>query len=69
MRPDAAALSRSARTFIVASLWLGTLVSAGCGQKGPLFLPDSEPTVVETPTPQPGTPPASEETKKKEEPR
>ena len=45
------------------------LASASCGQKGPLFLPDSEGTVVQPPAPAPATEPASEETKKKEEPR
>lgn len=45
------------------------LVVAGCGQKGPLYLPDRETTVVQPPVPAPGTEPASEETKKKEEPR
>jgi predicted small lipoprotein YifL len=45
------------------------LVAVGCGQKGPLFLPDREPTVVQQPAPPAGTEPASEETKKKEEPR
>ena len=45
------------------------LAVAGCGQKGPLFLPDRDTTVVQPPAPHPGTEPASEETKKKEEPR
>jgi predicted small lipoprotein YifL len=44
-----------------------TLASASCGQKGPLFLPDEESTVVEPPAPAAESP--SEETKKKEEPR
>jgi predicted small lipoprotein YifL len=45
------------------------LVVAGCGQKGPLYLPDRETTVVQPPAPAPGTGSGSEETKKKEEPR
>ena len=45
------------------------LAAAGCGQKGPLFLPDRETEAVEPPAPAPATEPANEETKKKEEPR
>ena len=43
-------------------------LAAGCGQKGPLFLPDRDVTEV-PPAPAPASEPTSEETKKKEEPR
>jgi predicted small lipoprotein YifL len=36
---------------IVASLMLSTLVLAGCGQKGPLFLP-GDPSTIRSTTPQ-----------------
>ena len=52
---------------------IGTLVALGfaaaaCGQKGPLFLPEDRGT-TEVQAPAPASEPASEETKKKEEPR
>jgi predicted small lipoprotein YifL len=55
------------------ALRVGMLVALGfaaaaCGQKGPLFLPeDREATEVQAPAP--ANEPATEETKKKEEPR
>ncbi|HSC05556.1 MAG TPA: lipoprotein [Steroidobacteraceae bacterium] len=58
-----------------AALRVGMLVALGfaaaaCGQKGPLFLPeDRETTEVQAPAPAPANKPATEETKKKEEPR
>ena len=45
------------------------LAVSGCGQKGPLFIPDHETETVEPAAPAAGTEPAREETKKKEEPR
>jgi predicted small lipoprotein YifL len=40
-----------------AVLCLGLLLLSGCGQKGPLYLPDRNPSVVTTPAAQ-STPPA-----------
>jgi len=43
-------------------LWVATvaLVAGGCGQKGPLYLPDKNAKVVTTPAPpSPGSAPAS----------
>jgi predicted small lipoprotein YifL len=39
---------------------LATLLLAGCGQKGPLHLPDQTGEVVTRPTQTPETPPAEE---------
>ena len=52
---------------------VGTLVALGfataaCGQKGPLFLPEDR-AATEVQAPAPASTPATEETKKKEEPR
>jgi predicted small lipoprotein YifL len=45
-----------------------SLVVAGCGQKGPLFLPDMNASVVTRPAPAPATTtPAQPEDKKKDE--
>jgi predicted small lipoprotein YifL len=45
-----------------------SLVAAGCGQKGPLFLPDKNASVVTRPAPAPAaTTPAQPEDKKKDE--
>jgi len=58
------------RACLAASLLGLATVIAGCGQKGPLFLPDHQDTEVPASAPQPTTEPASEDTtKKKEEPR
>ena len=55
---------------LAAFLLSGALVLAGCGQKGPLFLPGDASTEVPPVATQPTTEPASEDTtKKKEEPR
>jgi predicted small lipoprotein YifL len=67
-------IAMTVRIVLHASLtafWLGgALVLAGCGQKGPLFLPGEESAEVPPPATQPTTEPASEDaTKKKEEPR
>lgn len=46
--------------------WLPLVVAsllAGCGQKGPLFLPDKNPAAVTTPA-QPGVSPAAAPAKK-----
>ncbi|HJS21545.1 MAG TPA: lipoprotein [Steroidobacteraceae bacterium] len=61
--------SRTGAAWLSALAVTLALASTSCGQKGPLFLPDRETTVVQPPAPTPGTEPASEETKKKEEPR
>jgi predicted small lipoprotein YifL len=45
------------------------LVLAGCGQKGPLYLPDQKPAVVTTPAPSaavPATPAANPPAPKKQ---
>ena len=47
-----------ALTRIIIAL-LTTIVLAGCGQKGPLFLP-GDPSTVRTATPQQSTQPAEE---------
>lgn len=66
MKGIAIAVSLALRACALAS----SLVLAGCGQTGPLFLPEGEIKVAVPPAAQPGTEPASEETtKKKEEPR
>jgi predicted small lipoprotein YifL len=58
------------RACLAASLLGVAIVIAGCGQKGPLFLPDHQDSEVPATAPQPTTEPASEDTtKKKEEPR
>jgi predicted small lipoprotein YifL len=58
------------RAYLAASLLGVAILIAGCGQKGPLFLPDHQDTEVPASAPQPTTEPASEDTtKKKEEPR
>jgi predicted small lipoprotein YifL len=50
-----------------------SVVAAGCGQKGPLFLPDKNASVVTRPgnttpaTPPAATPPAQPEDKKKDD--
>jgi len=49
----------AARSVALAFLGMATL--AGCGQKGPLFLPDSKPPVIQQPAPPPATTPAPEE--------
>ena len=70
MKGIAAAAGFAIRACAVACWLVGPLVLAGCGQTGPLFLPEGETKVAVPPAPQPGTEPASEETtKKKEEPR
>jgi predicted small lipoprotein YifL len=47
------------------------VVATGCGQKGPLFLPDKNASVVTRPagsaTPPPATTPAQPEDKKKDD--
>jgi predicted small lipoprotein YifL len=51
---------------------IGVAMLAGCGQKGPLYLPDSKSPVVDAPasTPTGGTPPAPEtRDEEKEKPR
>jgi predicted small lipoprotein YifL len=58
-----------ATTARIGTLIALALVLAGCGQKGPLFLPDRETEEVQPPAPKPASEPASEETRKKEEPR
>ena len=45
---------------IIASLMLSILVLAGCGQKGPLFLP-GDPSTIRSTTPQQQPAPESEE--------
>lgn len=58
------------RACLATALLMGAFALAGCGQKGPLYLPDRETSEVQPPAPQPPTEPASEDTtKKKEEPR
>lgn len=44
-----------------------SLVMAGCGQKGPLFLPDKNASVVTRPAPAATTPAPQPEDKKKDE--
>lgn len=48
-----------------------SVVATGCGQKGPLFLPDKNASVVTRPagsaTPPPATTPAQPEDKKKDD--
>ena len=44
-----------------------SLVVAGCGQKGPLFLPDKNASVVTRPAPAATTPAPQSEDKKKDE--
>ncbi len=44
-----------------------SLVVAGCGQKGPLFLPDKNASVVTRPAPAATTPAPQPEDKKKDE--
>ena len=51
---------------------LGMTMLAGCGQTGPLYLPDSKPPEVQAPAPAPttGTAPAPEKRdEEKEKPR
>ncbi len=70
MKSTAAGVSFAIRACAVACCLVGPVVLAGCGQTGPLFLPEGETKEAVPPAPQPGTEPASEETtKKKEEPR
>jgi predicted small lipoprotein YifL len=70
VRAIAAVTRFAVQACLAASLLGGALALAGCGQKGPLYLPDREASEVQPPAPQPPTEPASEDTtKKKEEPR
>jgi predicted small lipoprotein YifL len=50
-------MRRAASTSLMAAALLGLL--AGCGQKGPLYLPEKKPAPVSAPatTPPPGPPP------------
>jgi len=43
-----------------AALGLLALLLAGCGQKGPLYLPDRQPTAVTPPAPPPAAAPAAQ---------
>jgi len=58
----------AARSLALA--FLGVAALAGCGQTGPLFLPDATPPVVQPPAPATGTAPAPEKRdEEKEKPR
>ena len=60
----------AARSLALA--FLGVAALGGCGQTGPLFLPDATPPVVQAPAPAPttGTPTAPEKRdEEKEKPR
>lgn len=66
-------LRRDAQLLRIASsslALLGITMLAGCGQKGPLYLPDSKQPVIEAPAPTTGTAPAPEKRdEEKEKPR
>lgn len=51
----------------VCAMALCMLASAGCGQKGPLFLPDREVIATPPPAPDAATAPEREESKEDEE--
>jgi predicted small lipoprotein YifL len=53
------AFGSAARAISAIAAVFGLAISAGCGQKGPLFLPESRPPVVEEPAAPAATAPAA----------